>query len=166
MKINKFLLIIISILIAQSAYSGTGYLKLIVNKNPNRYKVNVESRAPKSGDICFKKPGWNGFFHRDWQEQFPTDMHILDFIDYLVPKNELFLYIVVYDTTIPPFDANHQIDYMRQRIGTVGINDNNGLIQIRWAEGKADTSTTISSAAHDIAFRVIVEEDGTIKLAK
>lgn len=154
MKINKILLIVIAIVTAQSAYTATGYLKLIVNKNPEKYKVNVQGDNPHPGYIRFKSPGWSGATeHRDWQEEFPADMDILDYIDYSVPKGtgNGRLFILVYDRKT------------NQRVHDASILDlGDSVIQI---EGRTKPSS-ISSKNHNIAFRAIVEEDGTVNIAE
>lgn len=163
MKRKNFLLIIASIVIAQSAYSATGFLKLIINKSP--YKVNVQGTGGNR-----KIRSKNGQYIENSDAVYPTDSSLLDYIDYSIPKGwgSGRLFIFVYDDTNKIINAGHILDVEDSVIR---------LYPLTAAEldptqvspnyyNKIHSSMTISSKDHDIAFRVIVKEDGTIKLAE
>jgi hypothetical protein len=160
MKIQK-MLIIITLLISHTAYTATGFLKLIVNKNPDKYYVNIQGtkgnryiRFIGGQDARNSDAEYIGETRRDKQT---GQLSGVDFLDYEVPKGKDNgrLFVFVYDIV------------SKQRVGAISILDlGDSVIQIEWSQGKINTSTTISSKYHNVAFRVIAEEDGTLRLAE
>jgi hypothetical protein len=165
MKMTAIKIIFTSLilLVAQSIYTASGFLKLVVNMNPNKYKVNVQGYGNISRYVRFlngqdAKGGDFEFEADTLRDPITGKLTGLDFMDYEVPKGKDNgrLFVFVYDRAT------------NKRLGAASILDlDDSRIQIEWSEGKADRSTTtISSKDHNVAFRVIVKEDGTITLAE
>jgi len=161
MKLQKKLFAITTLLMSQAAYTATGFLKLIVNKNPDQRYVKIQGTK---GNRYIQFIGGQDAKNSDAEyigetryDRNTGQFNGVAYLDYEVPKGKDNgrLFVFVYNTKD------------NQRIGAISILDlGDSKIQIEWNDGKVNKSTTISSKYHDIAFRVIVEEDGTLKLAE